>query len=64
MTVRQRAPDLERLIGTTDHRATRENRKQLIGSVVGTAARHGVDAYTAINNAVTGASMPIDVVPG
>jgi len=35
-----------------------------VRSVVGTAARHGVDAYTAIKNAVTGASIPIDLLPG
>ncbi len=35
-----------------------------VRSVVGTAARHGIDAYTAIKNAVTGASMPIDLLPG
>ncbi|WP_081849098.1 IS66 family transposase [Acidiphilium angustum] len=35
-----------------------------VRSVVGTAARHGVDAYTAIKNAVTGASMPIELLPG
>jgi transposase len=35
-----------------------------VRSVVGAAARHGIDAYTAIKNAVTGASMPIDLLPG
>ncbi|OYV66341.1 MAG: hypothetical protein B7X09_03875 [Acidiphilium sp. 21-66-27] len=35
-----------------------------VRSVVGTAARHCVDAYTAIKNAVTGASMPIEFLPG
>ncbi|KDM65137.1 transposase [Acidiphilium sp. JA12-A1] len=35
-----------------------------VRSVVGTAARHGLDAYTAIKNAVTGASLPIAPLPG
>ena len=35
-----------------------------VRSVVGTAARHGLDAYTAIKNAVTAASLPITPLPG
>ncbi|WP_287986997.1 transposase, partial [Acidiphilium sp.] len=35
-----------------------------VRSVVGTAARHGVDAYTAIKNTVAGTSMPINHMPG
>jgi transposase len=35
-----------------------------VRSVVGTAARHGLDAYTAIKNAVTAASLPIAPLPG
>jgi transposase len=35
-----------------------------VRSVIGTAARHGVDAYTAIKIAVTGTSMPINHMQG
>ena len=35
-----------------------------VRSVVGTAARHGLDAYTAIKSAVTAASLPITPLPG
>ncbi|WP_408858543.1 hypothetical protein [Acidiphilium sp.] len=56
MTVRQRAPDLERLIGTPDHRATREKRTQPIDQFRRHLAQIGDGAF--MNLATLAETLP------